>query len=203
MGKTTRVKQLIFVPSSVGVMSYYWCVVVTMGGFNRRQLYLKENAIQSYLSFWQPETSKLTTVNKCSNKYAYLYLCSCYVYTNLLVMPIGNKKFGVPRNYHYQIGIWCFCPKLLGIFLVFCRNLAYGLLKIWLNIGIFRQNKIGLVFGFRSCYFIGVGLVLVCHFRKSGISNIYIPTYTYLPTEKKTLPKSTELGVIAMHICTG
>ena len=56
-------------------------------------------------------------------------------------MPVGNHKFGIPRKYQYQIGIWYFCPKFLGIFLVFYRNLGYGLLKIWLNIGIFRQNK--------------------------------------------------------------
>ena len=58
------------------------------------------------------------------------------------MMPIGNQKFGIPRKYQYQIGIWYFCPKFIGIFLFFfCRNLEYGLLKIWLNIGIFRQNK--------------------------------------------------------------
>ena len=31
--------------------------------------------------------------------------------------------------------------------------------------------KIGLVFGFRGCYFIDIGLVLVCHFPESGISS--------------------------------
>ena len=30
-----------------------------------------------------------------------------------LVMPIGNKKFGIPRKYQYQIGIWYLCPDLL------------------------------------------------------------------------------------------
>ena len=56
-------------------------------------------------------------------------------------MPIGNQKFGIPRKYQYQIGIWYYCPKFLGIFFVFCRNLECCLPKIWLNIGIFRQNK--------------------------------------------------------------
>ena len=56
-------------------------------------------------------------------------------------MPIGNKKFGIQRKYQYQIGIWYFCLNFLGIFLVFYRNLEYGLLKICLNIGIFRQDK--------------------------------------------------------------
>ena len=60
-------------------------------------------------------------------------------------MPIGNKKFGIPTKkigwYQYQNGIWYLCPICLGIFLVFYRNVVYGLLKIWLIIGIFRQNK--------------------------------------------------------------
>ena len=103
------------------------------------------------------------------------------------MMPIGNQKFGIPKKYQYQIGIWYFCPKFLGIFLVFCRNLEYGLLIICLNtycfestyyfaetrlnIGIFRQMKICLVFGFRGCYFIGISLVSVCHFPESDISS--------------------------------
>ena len=58
-----------------------------------------------------------------------------------LVMPIGNQKFGIPRKYQYQIGIWYFCPKFLGIFLVFYPYFENALVKIWLNIGIFRQNK--------------------------------------------------------------
>ena len=76
-----------------------------------------------------------------------------------LVMSIGNQKFGIPtylpRKYQYQIGIWYFCSKFPGIFLVFHRYLEHGLLKIWLIIDIFRQNKIGLVFGFCVCHFIG------------------------------------------------
>ena len=59
----------------------------------------------------------------------------------LIVMSIGNQKFGIPRKYQNQIGIWYFCPKFLGIFLVFYRNFVNVLVKIWLNIGIFRQNK--------------------------------------------------------------
>ena len=31
--------------------------------------------------------------------------------------------------------------------------------------------KIGLVFGFCGCNFIGIGLVSVCHFPENGISN--------------------------------
>ena len=37
-----------------------------------------------------------------------------------------------------------------------------------------RIKKIGLVFGFRGCYFIGIGLVLVCHFPLSGISSFNV-----------------------------
>ena len=37
----------------------------------------------------------------------------------LLVMSIGNQKFGIPRKYQCQIGIWYFCPKFLGILSVF------------------------------------------------------------------------------------
>ena len=56
-------------------------------------------------------------------------------------MSIGNQKFGIPRKYQYQIGVWYLCPKFLGIFLVFYWHLENDLHKIWLNIGISRQNK--------------------------------------------------------------
>ena len=59
----------------------------------------------------------------------------------VLVMSIGNQKFGIPRKYQYQISIWYICQKFLGIFLVFYRCFENVLVKIWLNIGIFRQNK--------------------------------------------------------------
>ena len=67
----------------------------------------------------------------------------------------------LPRKYQYQIGIWYFCPKFLGIFLVFYRYFEKAHVKIWLIIGIFGRIKIGLVFGFCSCHFIGIGLVSV------------------------------------------
>ena len=85
-------------------------------------------------------------------------------------MSIGNQKFGIPRKYQNQIGIWYFCPKFLGIFLVFCRNFVNVLVKIWLNIGILGHNKIGLVCGFCVCHFIGIGLVSVCNFPENYIS---------------------------------
>ena len=76
-------------------------------------------------------------------------------------MSIRNQKFGIPRKYQYQIGIWYFCPKFFGIFLVFYGHSEEALVKIWLNIGIFGRIKIGLVFRFCSCHFIGIGLVSV------------------------------------------
>ena len=88
-------------------------------------------------------------------------------------MSIGNQKFGIPRKYQNQIGIWYFCPKFLGIFLVFYRNVENEFVKIWLNFGIFGQNKIGLVFGFCGCHFIGIGLVSVCHFPENDISSTH------------------------------
>ena len=87
-------------------------------------------------------------------------------------MSIGYQKFCIPRKYQNQIGIWYFYPKFLGIFLVFyrhfenaqCYNFGY------LTIGIFGRIKIGLVFGFCGCHFIGIGLVLVCYFPENDSS---------------------------------
>ena len=60
--------------------------------------------------------------------------------------------------------------QISGYFLGIYRYLEYGLVKIWFNVGIFRKNKIALVFGFCGCHSIGIGLVSVCHFPESGIS---------------------------------
>ena len=88
-------------------------------------------------------------------------------------MSIGNQEFGMPRKFQYQIGIWYFCPKFLGIFLVFYPYFENAFVKIWLNIGIFfGRLKMGLVFGFCGCHFIGIGLVSVSHFPKNGISKL-------------------------------
>ena len=86
------------------------------------------------------------------------------------VMSIGNQEFGIPRKYQYQIGIWYLWLIFFCIFLVFYQNLEYDLVKSWFNIGIFGRLKIGLVFGFCGCHFIGIGLVSVCHFPENGIS---------------------------------
>ena len=84
-----------------------------------------------------------------------------------LVMPIGNKKFGIPRKYR-----WYFCSQCIGIFLIFYRNLEYGLLKIWLNIGIFRQNinRFGIWFPWLQFHWYRFGFGY--HFPKSGISSV-------------------------------
>ena len=55
-------------------------------------------------------------------------------------MSIGNQEFGIPRKYNTK-SVFGICHKFLGIFLVFYRYLESGLVKIWFNIGIFRQNK--------------------------------------------------------------
>ena len=86
-------------------------------------------------------------------------------------MSIGNQKFGIPRKYQYQIGIWHFCLKFLGIFLVFYRHFENALVKIWLHSGILAELKLCLVFGFCSCHLIGIGLVSVCYFSENGTSN--------------------------------
>ena len=88
-------------------------------------------------------------------------------------MPIGNQEFGIPRKYQYQIGIWYFFPKFLGIFLVFCRHLEYSHIKVGLILVFLGRIIIGLVFGFSGCHFIGIGLVSVCHFPENDISNCY------------------------------
>ena len=45
------------------------------------------------------------------------------------------------------------------------------MLKVGLILVFFGRMKVGLVFGFCGCHFIGIGLVLVCHFPESGISS--------------------------------
>ena len=97
------------------------------------------------------------------------------------MVPIGEQKFDIPRKYQNQIGIWYFCPKFLSIFLVFYRYFVNDLVEILLNIGIFRQNKIRLVFGFCGCHFIGIGLVVsVGYFPENDISSPG-PLTTLLP----------------------
>ena len=103
-----------------------------------------------------------------NQRYMYFYAAS------QVVMSIGNQKFGIPRKYQYQIGIWYCFPKFLGIFLVFYRYFEKALVKIWLNIGIFGTTKIGLVFGFCCCHFIGIGLVSVRNFPENGTSTLNV-----------------------------
>ena len=70
---------------------------------------------------------------------SHMYITPTCVLLWLLVMSIGNQKFGLPRKYQYQIGIWYFCPNFFGIFLVFYRYFEKALVKIWLNIGILAE----------------------------------------------------------------
>ena len=55
---------------------------------------------------------------------------------------------------------WYFIGKLSKLFTKFVYILVF-----------FGRIKIGLVFGFCGCNFIGIGLVSVCHFPENGISN--------------------------------
>ena len=72
-------------------------------------------------------------------------------------------------NTEYRFGI------SVPIFLVFSWYFIGIMCTVFLKFGklmvFFGKIKIGLVFGFRGCYFIGIGLVLVCHFPETGISN--------------------------------
>ena len=109
-----------------------------------------------------------------------------------LVMSIGNKKFGKPRKYRYQIGFWYLCHKFLGIFFVCIVGMVF--IKFGKILVFFVKIKIGLVFGFCGCHFIGIGLVLVCHFPESGISS----------TDGGDVPYSAwRLGVLTEWGCVG
>ena len=81
-------------------------------------------------------------------------------------MSIGNQKFGTPRKYKNQIDIWYFCPKYLGIFLLFYRIFGNDLVEIWLILVFLGRIEVGLVFAFCGCHFIGIDLVSVCIFLK-------------------------------------
>ena len=94
-----------------------------------------------------------------------------------LVMSIGNQEFGIPRKYQNQIGIWYLCPKFLGIFLVFCRYLECGYVKIWFNIGILPQNKNRFGFGF---------LWLSFHWYRFGFGLIFSWKWHLWPTRRYT-----------------
>ena len=64
----------------------------------------------------------------------------------------------------------------------FLGILSTALLKLGLILVFFGRIKIGLVFGFCGCHFIGIGLVSVCHFPESGISIRYcasVAQYVY------------------------
>ena len=76
----------------------------------------------------------------------------------VVVMSIGNQEIGIPRNFF--VFSWYF----IGI--LSTASLKFGLMLVF-----FGRIKIGLVFGFCGCHFIGIGLVSVCHFPESGISN--------------------------------
>ena len=53
------------------------------------------------------------------------------------------------------------------------------MLKIGLILVFFGRIQIGLVFGFCGCHFIGIGLVLGCHFPENGVSMCHLPTNSH------------------------
>ena len=84
-------------------------------------------------------------------------------------MSIGNQEFGIPTKkipipYRYLV-------FMSQISLYFIGILSTALLKFGLILVFFGRIKIGLVFSFCGCHFIGIGLVSVCHFPENGISN--------------------------------
>ena len=90
-------------------------------------------------------------------------------------MSFGNQEFGTTRKHQYQIGIWYFVSNFLVFSWYFIGILSTTLLQVGLILIFFGRIKIGLVFGFCSCHFIGIGLVSVCHFPENGISSRYAP----------------------------
>ena len=109
-------------------------------------------------SRWRGNTIGLG-IDLCTPVHRSLLVIACLTWFRL-VMSIGNQKFGIPGKYQYQSGIWYLCAEFFGIFLVFYRDLEYILLKICVNIGIFRHNTNLFGICFCGCRFIGIGLVL-------------------------------------------
>ena len=71
-----------------------------------------------------------------------------------------KSVFGIPVL-NFLVFYWYFIGILNTIYV--------NLVKYWYFLG---RIKIGLVFGFCGCNFIGIGLVSVCNFPENGISNI-------------------------------
>ena len=97
-------------------------------------------------------------------------------------MSIGNKEIGTPtKKIPTPNRYLALLSQISWYFFGMFRYLEYGFLKIWINIDIFRQNKIGLVFCFCCCHFIGIGLVslfrLVNFLKMIPISNLIIYIY--------------------------
>ena len=88
-------------------------------------------------------------------------------------MSIGNQKIWYTKKIRKPNWYSVFLSQVYWYFLAFYRYFENALVKIWLNIGIFRQNKSGSVYGLCGCHFICIGLVLVCHFPENDISSAY------------------------------
>ena len=74
-------------------------------------------------------------------------------------MPIGNKEFSIPGKYQYLPNRYLvFMPEISWYFIgILSVILSTALLKFGLTLVFFGRIKIGLVFGFCGCHFIGIG----------------------------------------------
>ena len=86
-------------------------------------------------------------------------------------MSIGNQEFGrytkkIPKPNRYLV----FMSQISWYFVGILRT---ALIKFGLILIFFGRIKMGLVFGFCGCHFIGIGLVSVCHFPENGISSLH------------------------------
>ena len=73
------------------------------------------------------------------------------------------------------------------------------MLKFGLMLVFFGRIKIGLVFGFCGCYFIGIGLVLVCHFPENDIRS-GVPAAAQLVTACRPTEPRAPTPIITWNI---
>ena len=115
-----------------------------------------------------------------------------------LVMSIGNQEFGIPTKKisipnRYLVFMSQISWYFLGILSVI---LITVLLKFGLILVFFGRIKIGLVFVFCGCHFLGIGLVSVCHFPENGISTMDVTSqYLSMSISPRKCRKSQVSGV--------
>ena len=108
-------------------------------------------------------------------------------------MSICNQDLVYQENTNTKSVFGIYVPNFLVFSLYSIGILSTALLKFGLILVFFGRIKIGLVFGFCGCHFIGIGLISVCHFPESGISNTdlntrrsgeVMPLHTHLNTRR-------------------